>query len=284
MKLACKECGREDLQLSLKRFMNKNNRLKELLEERRNPASAREAQKIIDQAIPLAQQSQIELEIEQSISNDATIEDDLFTFHGQKAAVAKLDWSVSPRMTRDGSGEIKLHNKKEPDENTKYLTFLLCDKVLMGHDSMPLKLRKEVLELAATIVMYDSGHKQVKGISNLQKTWHKRLVHYFITGANTHPFKNNRKGRTKYTDAVDFEHPGLIQRLFRYAEEQVGHQDTFENMANQQHQNQGQVLPNIMHAVVEMVCAKQRTRDSSNNKALPYCRPKESKEGMVHEN
>ena len=80
--------------------------------------------------------------------------------------------------------------------------------------------------------MYDHGYKCVKGISNLEKTWGKRLVAAYQSGSDTNPLANRIKGRVAYVDKFNAEHGiGSVRRLYRYAEKTVGAQANYEELA-----------------------------------------------------
>lgn len=72
-------------------------------------------------------------------------------------------------MSRDGTKSIPIHNRKRPSETLKFLIFDLACRVI-NHSNLGVKMRKKPLLLAAKLLMYDHGHKEVKGISNLNKT------------------------------------------------------------------------------------------------------------------
>ena len=115
-------------------------------------------------------------------------------------------------------------------ENEKALVFILANRV-MAHADMSKKERKEVLALAARVILYDHGYKQIKGVEGLTRTWATRLDAAFVSGADQHPLKAHYKGRTAYTDKLEKACPGYIRELYRYAERTVSNQASFEDLA-----------------------------------------------------
>ena len=95
----------------------------------------------------------------------------IYNFDKLKQVAKDLDFTNPNRMTRDGTKSITLHDKKLPTEIVKFLIFDLAHKVTKFSNLQP-KLRKQVLKQAATVIFYDHGYKDVKGISqnqNMQK-------------------------------------------------------------------------------------------------------------------
>ena len=123
-----------------------------------------------------------------------------------------------------------MHDRALPRENEKALIFILANRV-MAHANLGPKKKKEVLELAATVVMYDHGYKQVQGVDRLSRTWAKRLEASFQFGANTQLLNARHKGSVGYTDQLEAEHPGYIHELYRYAEQTLGNQARYEDLA-----------------------------------------------------
>ena len=62
-----------------------------------------------------------------------------------------------------GSATVAVHNHTLPGENEKALMFVLANHV-MAHAYLGPNEKKEVLELAAMVIMYDHGYQKVKGI------------------------------------------------------------------------------------------------------------------------
>ena len=77
------------------------------------------------------------------------------------------------------------------------------------------------------MLFYDHGHKGVQGISKLNRTWATRQNESYIKGNNVRPFRNNHRGRTKYTDTIEAQFPGRLRVLYRYAERTLGNQASF---------------------------------------------------------
>ena len=92
-------------------------------------------------------------------------------------------------------------------------------------------MRKEVLTLCATVLFYDHGYKSVKGISNLDKTWSKRMEDAYLTGSETNPLQNNIKGKVAYVDKFEEAHPKMIRKLYRKATAEIGCQASWKEIA-----------------------------------------------------
>ena len=70
--------------------------------------------------------------IEEPLSNDASPSEeavDFFNLDTAKRLARRLDFSATRRMARDGSSEIRLHNKSHPDEVVKYQIFDLAAQI-----------------------------------------------------------------------------------------------------------------------------------------------------------
>ena len=113
----------------------------------------------------------------------------------------------------------------------KCLVFLLANKVVMQSNLPTRKQQQEALEHASKIICYDHGYAQPCGVSNMQRMWEKRLEAAFDSGADTNPLKALHKGRIPYTEKLENEHPGYIRELFRYAQNNVGSQARYEDLA-----------------------------------------------------
>ncbi len=125
-----------------------------------------------------------------------------------------------PRPARTGDGVITLHDKNN-----------LVGEVEKKRPNMPAGPKKQLLEDAATIIMYDQGYKEVKGFKMLETTWQTRMIGYFATGIGPAPLKSLYKGKKSYSDELEKEHPGYLHKLCRLAVKQVGHQASFKRLA-----------------------------------------------------
>ena len=78
----------------------------------------------------------------------------------------------------------------------------------MAHTYLVLNAKKEVLELVTMtmVVIYDHSYQRVKGVEGLTRTrtWAQRLDDAFVSEADQHLLKAKYKGRTAYTDKLDF--------------------------------------------------------------------------------
>ena len=89
-----------------------------------------------------------------------------------------------------------------------------------------------MLGYAATIIFYDHGYRAVRGVSNLDKLWRRRLTVAYTNGDDVDPLRAKHKGSTAYTDKLERQHPGYIHKLFRKAQRELGNQATFNELAN----------------------------------------------------
>jgi hypothetical protein len=133
-----------------------------------------------------------------------------------------------PRPARTGDGVITLHDRNDPDERTRALVLALMGEVEKRRPNMPAGPKKQLLEDAATIIMYDQGYKEVKGFKMLETTWQTRMIDYFATCIGPAPLKSLNKGKKSYSNELEKEHPGYLHKLYRLAVKQVGHQASFK--------------------------------------------------------
>ena len=149
-----------------------------------------------------------------------------------KHAVSSLDWSTTPRLSRDGSKQIELQTKrKEPCETLRGSLLDFVQRVMQHSNLKGAVDRDEVLRLCAKILFYDFGYKEVKGISNMYKTWDKRVQQSHQCGSDLHPLRSKVHGYPAYTVQLEKDHPGYIRDLFRYAQKTIGYQASFEELA-----------------------------------------------------
>ena len=100
-----------------------------------------------------------------------------------------------------GSGDINIHDKNNSSETVKSQLFLF-ENLIMVRSNLGEKDQRKVPELAATMISYDHGFRQVRGANELGKTWTKRLEAAFEPGADTHPPKARHKGSVAYTNKL----------------------------------------------------------------------------------
>jgi len=147
-----------------------------------------------------------------------------------KEVAIKLDFDARPRMARDGSKEIEVHERKIPDEILILLTVDLYNRVMKGR----VMLRRDKDNVSwgcAQILFYDHGYKKVTGMSNLEKTWESRLEQAYISGADMTPVNRNYVGSKSYTDKIENDYPGLLTKLYEYAEKSIGKDAPFVEKA-----------------------------------------------------
>ena len=58
---------------------------------------------------------------------------------------------------------------------------------VMTKSKLLYKQRYKVLQYAATVIFYDHGYKAVRGVSNLDRLWRRRLTLAYKKGDNTNP-------------------------------------------------------------------------------------------------
>jgi len=155
---------------------------------------------------------------------------DFFSPSNIKEVAGKLDFGARPRIARDGSKEIEIHDRKAPDELLTLLTFDLINRVTRGR-ALAKSDRDRIGVNCAKILFYDHGYKKVGGVSNLEKTWGTRLEKAYISGSNTDPLQRCYIGQVSYIDKIEREHPGLIAKLHAYAENLIGRDAPFTEKA-----------------------------------------------------
>ena len=67
----------------------------------------------------------------------------------------------------------------------------------------------------------------MKGITKLDLRWGNQLKDAYKNGNANRLLSNKRRGRTAYTDKFEANHPGMICKLYRYAESAIGNQSSF---------------------------------------------------------
>ena len=152
---------------------------------------------------------------------ESYIPSDFFSPENVKAIADNLDYEARPRMSRDFTTEIKVHDRKQPDE---VLTLLILDFSNRVSSSRALSLGQHqvVLGACAKILFYDHGYAKVSGVTKLEKTWGKRLEAAYVSGSDTNPLKRQHKGGHAYTEKMDEEYPGLLKQIFDHTEASIG--------------------------------------------------------------
>lgn len=227
----CTDTEMEFLRHSVSRLINSDKRLKYIMvgERRRNTELLAEAVGIIERCYP-SKEGENMSDLPQQVIKTRLQTLTIFNYYHLKETVGDLDFDTPDRMSRDGTKEIPIHNRKDPSETVKFLIFDLAQRV-MAYSNLNSKMRKDVLKLSAKLIMYDHGYKKVSGISNLDKTWGKRLEEAYLNGNNTQPLQSRHKGSTSYTDRLENAHPGYTRELYRYAEKTIGNQASYEQLA-----------------------------------------------------
>ena len=100
-----------------------------------------------------------------------------------------------------------------PGEHEKAMIFILANHV-MAYANLKEQKKKEVLELAATVVLYNHGYSKIYPVNALTWTWSKRLDAALFSGTSVHPLRALQKGRMPYTDKLEEAEPGYA--LFLY--------------------------------------------------------------------
>ena len=169
--------------------------------------------------------------LQQDIVETRNKTSNIFNLPDLKRVVDNLDFNTSERMSRDGSKKISIHNKRMPNKNTRYRIFDFASRVTT-YSNLSDGFRNEVIKYCATVIFYDHGYKSTKGISRLDRTWRIRMENSYISGADTRPLRGQQKGSRSYTDKFEEEHPGMIRKLYRYAEKTIGNQASYTDLAN----------------------------------------------------
>ena len=61
--------------------------------------------------------------------------------------------------------------------------------------------------------------------------WTKRLENAYENGSVTRPFRGQKKGRVSVVDKVEELERGLVRKHFRYAQNAIGNQASFDALA-----------------------------------------------------
>eukprot|EP00985_Skeletonema_marinoi_P025375 scaffold18595_cov141-Skeletonema_marinoi.AAC.1 len=154
----------------------------------------------------------------------------LNNFVALKDHANSLDFEATPRKSRDGSKTIPLHDKKLPTPRLRSRIIHFCDRVMneMGVDAA---MKPEVEDLVSNILFYDHGYKSVKG--NKMDTWRDRLDDAFLTGLteDVEPLQGTYKGKKGLAEEIESTDPGMMRKLFRHAQETLGTQAPFKELA-----------------------------------------------------
>ena len=118
-----------------------------------------------------------------------------------------------------------------PDENTRYQIFDFASR-MTKYSKLLDGMRKEVTKYCVTVTFYDHGYNIIKGISRPDRTWQICMVKLYISGADAHHPRGQRKGSRSYTNEFAEEHPRMIRKLYRYAKKTTGNQASYMDLAN----------------------------------------------------
>mmetsp|Transcript_33202 Transcript_33202/g.59805 ORF Transcript_33202/g.59805 Transcript_33202/m.59805 type:complete len:780 (-) Transcript_33202:33-2372(-) len=232
------------------RFVDKDKRLTQLVDQRNVAERREEAFNIIEKLLPMIctrysnpvgnEQSKDDASEKSAATSESTTAANaqskkqapifFFTPANMKEVASKLDFEARPRMARDGSKEIAVHDRKTPDELLTLLTFDLLNRVVRGR-AISKAEKDRVCGHCAKILFYDHGYKKVSGVSNLDKTWDTRLEQAYISGADMSPLHRAYIGQVSYTDKVEKDYPGLLTQLYEYVDESIGKDAPFVEKA-----------------------------------------------------
>ena len=121
--------------------------------------------------------------IQQQVDTSRLDTNSILNFERLKEIVESLDFESPTRMSRDGTKEIKLHERKTADEILKYSIFDLANRVV-DYSNLPPNMRKSVMSYCAKVLFYDFGYKSVKGLSTSNiADWTKRLENVYKNGS-----------------------------------------------------------------------------------------------------
>ena len=224
---------------SMRQFIGAHPRLKQIANgDRRTQSDYRqEALAIIQRRYPApvsgGEEDSESIERSEAVSSQRVSRAKLTIFHFEelKRIALSLNFASPTRHSRDDpTMEIQLHDRRNADATMRFMIFDLANRV-MAKSKLSVKERTEVLGYAAAIVFYDHGYKSVRGVSNLDRLWRRRLTLAHLKGNDTSPLTAKHKGSTSYTDKLESQHPGYVRELFRLAQKEIGNQATFRELA-----------------------------------------------------
>ncbi|KAL9188239.1 hypothetical protein ACHAXT_006617 [Thalassiosira profunda] len=222
---------------AIMRFLDREGKLAKLVDRRLDPNRREEAIDIIKKAFEDSdsndEEEQLENDSDQKQEGKSTTSsakqavlperNNFFSPENLSLIAESLDFKARPRMSRDGSKEIALNDRKVPDEHLTLLMIDLCNRVLKGR-SLSSKGRSTTMTNCVRVLFYDHGYKEATKMSGLinSNKWEQRLEDAYMSGADQHPLAKLAMGKDSYTDKIEQDHPGLLARLHAQAEEVLG--------------------------------------------------------------
>eukprot|EP00957_Ditylum_brightwellii_P171653 13068309-Ditylum_brightwellii.AAC.1 len=130
--------------------------------------------------------------------------------------VDKLEFYVVLCMSKDESREIEFHQKRQAYD---LLTFQIVALVhRFQYQKVTMWSPKKIAADVSTLLCYDHGYE--KAIDNA-----------FITENQLTSLASNHKGSVPYCDEIEDKYPGFISTMYRYAENVLSNQASFEQLA-----------------------------------------------------
>ena len=226
------------LRNTIKRYIDNDKRLTEILDKRDDPVRRERAFNVIEE---LLSEITTKYSKRQDPNTDGdgtnidtathwasgvpkshrTMATEFFTPANIKDIAAQLNLDARPRMTRDGSKEIMIHDRRLPDELLMLLIFDLNNRACRGR-ALSFRERNTVMVASAKILFYDHGYKAVVGVSNLEQGWEQRLESAYMTGSEQRPLDRLYQGKSSYTGNIEKDHPGLLAQIYANTEEMIG--------------------------------------------------------------
>lgn len=148
-----------------------------------------------------------------------------------------LDLDRRPRMNREGTSEVAVHNRKQALETEKMMCLFTAKRWGWKDPAIHCKKRKRIARAACRQVAYDYGYATELSSSMLPQ-WEGRLHSAIDTGAvdssssHPNPLSPRHCGKQSYCDMIEAEHPGYLRELFRYAQRTNGAKATFKELAD----------------------------------------------------
>ena len=171
IKTFCEQYSYDDsLRYMMYRFLDRSARLGQLVDQRDNADRREEALGHIEQLLPHVKipylikppgqahgSSSAENEEDSGKTKNAKKEGsrtDFFHPDNIQMVASQLDYGARPRMSRDGSKVIEVHDRKAPSELLIFSVLDLTNRVVKGR-ALSQKEREEVLQNCAKILCYD---------------------------------------------------------------------------------------------------------------------------------
>ena len=113
-----------------------------------------------------------------------------------------LNFERRPRMDRNGDEEIKVHERKQPQETEKTYALLTAKRWGWQDNSLHSKRRMKIARAVCRQVAFDNGYEKPFSASRL-RFWEEKLAKAIDDGTSPNPLSSKHRGTVGYYEGIE---------------------------------------------------------------------------------